>query len=346
MPNKRLALFIILMVAPLIAASAETLRVVTINVWSGLDYKGTLKMGEYQDEEIRSSRTQNLVEQLKQLDPDVIAVNEANMLPRYARNLSEMLDYDQIYHVGLGGLRIGGVGLPHNLREGDVILAKKSRQLSGSVRKLLSGGPVGNCFSFHFTDAIQIIGGKVEAAGREIYIFNTHLHASPFPTEEYFSALAARRDTGQIDEKQYLELFEETVEGEEWRIGDAEKSIAFIDKIARDHPVILLGDFNADSDSEEIKVILDAGFKDAYTEVGVLPGYTWDGTINSNIKLQADVYPEDFWLEPTRKRIDYVFYRGSGLMPILSEVVLDRPAEGIHPSDHFGVMAEFEIAGR
>jgi hypothetical protein len=30
----------------------------------------------------------------------------------------------------------------------------------------------------------------------------------------------------------------------------------------------------------------------------------------------------------------------------MCEVVLDRPVEGIHPSDHFGVMAVFEIEGR
>ena len=34
-------------------ASAENLRVLTINVWSGLDYKGSLKMGEYQDRQTR-----------------------------------------------------------------------------------------------------------------------------------------------------------------------------------------------------------------------------------------------------------------------------------------------------
>ena len=140
---------------------AETLRVITINVWAGLDYKGSLKMGEFQDRETRHRRTRILVEQLTELNPDVIAVNEANKLPRYARLLAGELDYDQIHHVGLGGVRAGPLGLPLNLREGDVILARKSLQLERGGRRQLSGGPVGNFFTFHFADATQVIAIRI-----------------------------------------------------------------------------------------------------------------------------------------------------------------------------------------
>ncbi len=336
-------LILSLLMSAVTTVSAENLRVVTINVWAGLDYKGSLKMGEYQDEDTRALRTRNLLEQLKELDPEVIAVNEANKLPRYARSLSRELDYDQIYHVGLGGLRIGPIGLPVNLREGDVVLAKKSLQLRRSGRKQLSGGPVGNFFTFHFADATQIIGGRILAAGREVYVFNTHWHASPFPTEEYFRQLAERRDSGRIDEQRYEELVEESVEGQKWRLDEAHKTVAFIDKVAASNPVILMGDFNAVVGSEEIGVLKASGFRDAFAEAGDPPGFTWDGRENSNIQLQKQVFPEDFWLEPTRRRIDYVFFRGPGLEVLASKVVLDRPLQGIHPSDHFGVMAEFEV---
>lgn len=336
-------LILSLLVSAVTVVCAENLRVVTINVWAGLDYKGSLKMGEYQDEDTRALRTRNLLEQLKELDPEVIAVNEANKLPRYARSLSRELDYDQIYHVGLGGLRIGPIGLPVNLREGDVVLAKKSLQLRRSGRKQLSGGPVGNFFTFHFADATQIIGGRILVAGREVYVFNTHWHASPFPTEEYFRQLAERRDSGRIDEQRYEELVEESVEGQKWRLDEARKTVAFIDKVAASNPVILMGDFNAVVGSEEIGVLKASGFRDAFAEAGDPPGFTWDGRENSNIQLQKQVFPEDFWLEPTRRRIDYVFFRGPGLEVLASEVVLDRPLQGIHPSDHFGVMAEFEV---
>ena len=196
----------------------EELRVVTINVWAGLDYKGSLKMGEYQDRETRDRRTQILIEQLRELDPDVIALNEANKLPRYARMLARELGYDQTCHVGLGGVRAGPLGLPLNLREGDVILARKLLQLEGGGRKQLSGGPVGNFFTFHFADATQVIGARIQVVGRKVYVFNTHLdHKSQIAREKSVRLIARRiRDRGHRD------------------------------------PFILTGDFNADEENPVI----------------------------------------------------------------------------------------------
>ena len=324
----------------------EELRVVTINVWAGLDYKGSLKMGEYQDRETRDRRTQILIEQLRELDPDVIALNEANKLPRYARMLARELGYEQTYHVGLGGLRAGPLGLPLDLREGDVILARKPLQLEGGGRKQLSGGPVGNFFTLHFADATQVIGARIIVGGRELYLFNTHWHASPFPTGDYFRRLAERRDAGLIDARRHDELAAEALEGQKWRLGEARKTVQFIEKVAGAAPVILMGDFNALSDAEEIAVLKEAGFRDAFAEAGEPPGYTWDGNVNGNIKLQKRAFPEDFWLEPKQQRIDYIFFRGPGLEVKAGEVVLDRPVRGLFPSDHFGVMADFEVVDR
>jgi endonuclease/exonuclease/phosphatase family metal-dependent hydrolase len=328
------------------STAAENLRVLTINVWSGLDYKGSLKMGEYEAAQRRDRRTRILLEQLRALKPDVIAVNEANKLPAYARMLDRELGYDPVHHVGLGGLRIGPLGLPVNLREGDVLLARRELGLVRSGRRQLSGGPVGQFFTFHFADATQVIGARVAVAGREVYVFNTHWHASPAPTEQYLARLAERRQAGLIDASRYQALADEAVEGQRWRLGEARKTVAFIDRIAGAAPVILMGDFNAESDAEEIAVLVEAGLRDAFADAGDPPGYTWDGTRNINIQLQKRVFPEDFWLEPKRQRIDYVFFRGPGLRITNSEVVLDQPIEGLYASDHFGVLADFEIPPR
>jgi len=116
--------------------------------------------------------------------------------------------------------------------------------------------------------------------------------------------------------------------------------------VAGGRPVILMGDFNARSDGEEIGVLRAAGFRDAYAEAGEPPGYTWDGRRNSNIQLQKRTFPEEFWLEPKQERIDYIFFRGSGLRIKACKIVLDRPIRGLYPSDHFGVMADFQVSGR
>ena len=68
-------------------AEATHLRFLTINVWSGLDYEGFFKYGEYESKLRRGQRFDLLLTQIRELDPDVIFLQEANPVGRYARPL-------------------------------------------------------------------------------------------------------------------------------------------------------------------------------------------------------------------------------------------------------------------
>jgi endonuclease/exonuclease/phosphatase family metal-dependent hydrolase len=323
--------------------SAATLRVITINVWSGLDYKGILKMGEYEDHRTRQRRTASLFEQLRMLDPDVVAFNEANPLPRYARRAAKDLGYDPLWHVGLGGVRFGPVGIPTNLREGSVLLARPELHLKPAGRKQLSGGPVGNLFAFHFTDANQIIGGRISLAGRDVFLFTTHWHSSPHPTEAFFAGMEQGRQTGKISPKEYRRILAWTRRGAERRLREARKALSFIEREAAGCPVILLGDLNALANSEEIELLRNAGFVDAFASINSNPQDTWDEDRNTNIHLQGQKRPEWIPWEPRNKRIDYILLRGPGLSVKRAQVVLDQPINGQYVSDHFGVLAEIIV---
>ena len=135
-------------------------------------------MGTYETEALREKRYQTLVEQIKELEPDVIGIQEANLLPDYAERLAGDLDMDYIQHIGVSGVRLGPIGLPTNLREGDALLAKKHLGLKFAGRKQLSGGYVGAHASFHFEDATQILAGSIELNGSKVYVFVTHWHSS------------------------------------------------------------------------------------------------------------------------------------------------------------------------
>ena len=321
---------------------AEPLKVVTINVWSGLDYIGSLKMGEYEPNEIREQRYQLLIDQLKSLDPDVIALNEANKLPHYGRRIARDLGYDMVFHVGLGGLRMGPLGLPLNLREGDVILVKKHLQLKNEGRKQLSGGHVGNFFTCHFADATQIVAASIIVNGKKIYIFNTHWHASKFANRETLIPLTDQYLEGSLDGEEFLKTIDEAVKGKIWRLDEAGKTVEFIDKIAGKNPVILMGDFNDLSHSEPIGLLLNAGFIDTYPAVNDDPGYSWDEYLNSNIqKHYLNDQPNEENIR--RDRIDYIFSKGKSLKIIRSEIVFNTIEKGLHPSDHFGMMTDFDI---
>lgn len=315
----------------------QTLKFVTINVWSGLTYEGTFTTKTYETKEERTFRYGILVNELKRLDPDIIAVNEANMLPGYARRLARDLEYDYVFDVGLGGVRLGPVGFPTNLREGDVILAKKHLNLALVGSRGLSGGYAGNFASFHFKDATQVIAAKITVGKTEVLLCNTHWHASEFAGNPDLKILVDRFTDGQIGGEEIVSRISDAVEGSAIRLEEAAKMIEYIAEIAGELPVILMGDFNALPDSNEIGALLNEGFEDSWNG-NRIPGYTWDEVGNTNILkyMRAD----DSTLPPRQDRIDFIFFRGEGVSAASSRVVLDEPVYDVHPSDHYGVMSE------
>lgn len=102
-------------------AGAPRLRLLTINAWSGLDYEGFFKFGEYEPEERREKRFTALVAQIQKLDPDIIFVQEANFAGRYARRLAKSVGFTEIHQVVNGGIKLGPIGLPVNFKEGMAI---------------------------------------------------------------------------------------------------------------------------------------------------------------------------------------------------------------------------------
>jgi endonuclease/exonuclease/phosphatase family metal-dependent hydrolase len=116
-------------------------------------------------------------------------------------------------------------------------------------------------------------------------------------------------------------------------------------------PPVLMGDFNAAPDADEIRFLtglcaLDGKtvyFADAWVFAGRGPGYTFDR--ENEYALRAR--------EPSR-RIDYIFVRGPDRQfrgePLHAEVAFDTAdhsgAEAVWPSDHFGVYADLAITPR
>ena len=65
----------------------EDLEVATINVWSGLDYVGSVKMGEYEPGVRREKRYRILVGQLRDFAPDVVVLSETDKQPGFTGGL-------------------------------------------------------------------------------------------------------------------------------------------------------------------------------------------------------------------------------------------------------------------
>jgi endonuclease/exonuclease/phosphatase family metal-dependent hydrolase len=113
-------------------------------------------------------------------------------------------------------------------------------------------------------------------------------------------------------------------------------------KERRTYPPILCGDFNADPESEEIRLLTGMVeppvpklvFLDAWRVAGDLgPGYTWS---HANPFTILDPEPE--------RRLDYIFVgyphdEGAG-EAVACHVTGIEPIGGVHPSDHYAVSAD------
>jgi endonuclease/exonuclease/phosphatase family metal-dependent hydrolase len=112
-------------------------------------------------------------------------------------------------------------------------------------------------------------------------------------------------------------------------------------------PPVLLGDFNAVPDADEIRFLRgrtslngrSVYFADCWATATEAPGYTYDRRNPYALRSR----------EPS-SRIDYVFVRGPDAHlrgePIAARLALDQPVGGVWPSDHFAVVADIHAEAR
>lgn len=129
------------------------------------------------------------------------------------------------------------------------------------------------------------------------------------------------------------------------RIRQLQRIVEFIEErapIGETYPPILMGDLNAEPDSDEIRFLRGFAtlegksvfFADAWTYGGDGgPGFTFD---------RRNPYAARSH-EPPR-RIDYIFVRGPDAAwrgePLATKLVFTQPEDGVWASDHFGLYSE------
>ena len=156
------------------------------------------------------------------------------------------------------------------------------------------------------------IGVRIEAPFGTLSVWCTHLHW--------------RLHHGSVRERQVVALASEVLEA----------------RPRGGFPPIVVGDFNAEPDSDEIRFMTGRHsiegqsvlFYDAFAVAGSGgPGFTWS---NRNDYARTSLEPD--------RRIDYVFVGyplANGLGHIETcRVVCDDAVEGVWPTDHFGLYAE------
>jgi endonuclease/exonuclease/phosphatase family metal-dependent hydrolase len=253
--------------------------------------------------------------QLAALAPDVVGMQEVRPLDgRSGRTtadvLAEALGMNRVYAVAVrwndGDF---GPGRPGG-EEGLALLSRFPIRAHQSM-PLPEARP---------TEARILLSAQVETAAGPVWCHTTHLHY--------------RLDDGLAREKQVVAI---------------DEAVRAFGREAADLPQLLCGDFNAPPDADEIRFLRGlctlAGrrthFQDAWLRVQPGdPGLTWSSDNEQTRPLRS--------LDIDR-RIDYVFVTtrrkdGRGTVLDAQVVLRERDDGGACASDHFGVLAEVQIA--
>lgn len=335
-------------------ASSQTLKVVTVNVWSGLDYRGVWRVGEYETADQREQRFQLLADELRSLDADVIALQEANPSGAFAGRLAELLDREYIHQRVNAGIKAGRIGIPVNLNEGIALLARKGLRLTREDVWDLSGtfGVFGNIGSLHFSEQNIALVGRIMVGDRPILVINTHLSAAVPESDTVLHIVSRLTDDPEIRER----AIRDVRSGARSRMLQVERLMERIRQVPSGLPVIVLGDLNADADAPEIRYIVDSmQFTDAGAAAGLDRSATWDPVINRNITgplLQpagshSSVMEQvSIAYDSIPRRIDHIFlnhhFSPSGVQH--GRIVLNTPRKGLFASDHFGVYVQVALS--
>jgi endonuclease/exonuclease/phosphatase family metal-dependent hydrolase len=201
-------------------------------------------------------------------------------------------------------------------RDPDLDYEIYAREKAGIAGALGEGIALFSLHGFAETELLELGQGRVAVWAhvivgeeeRSLDIMNTHLHAD---TDDAGRAAQAEIITDFLQDQAHQEASQ-----------------------------ILVGDMNAEPDSQTISNFKEEKFRDAFVEAQPdEDGFT------SPVILGKDQPEQNF-----SRRIDYIFSRpsraegGSTLVVEKADVVLNEPrGDGLYPSDHLGVWAQMSI---
>ena len=335
----------------------KQVTLVSMNVWLGMDARGYLRFGEFESSARRQARFNILAAGLKNLQPDVIGIQEANTLPDYAKNLADEIGYDAVWKTTNSGIKFLDRGIPTNFAAGNVIMSPNGcgLRLLGAERLSGKGLQLKN-LSFHFTELRDVIAAMTTIRDQPIIIFNTQTHFSVIWNQRWEKLLNQWVDSYQLASRKRKNLLKKIQKGQARRDTEICRLIAFVKKIIRiyDYPFVIMGDFNDTADSPEMNHLVDElNLQDAYrVHNPEKAGYTWDPDRNTNTGYDASllwadgVTPRDplnrleaQFDEKVARRIDFIFlsYQFDPNMVKKADLIFTEPTGGLFASDHFGI---------
>jgi endonuclease/exonuclease/phosphatase family metal-dependent hydrolase len=266
-------------------------------------------------------RLELVIAELRRLGPDVVAFQEVREAPGRLRNQAETVARALSFDFGFGPATEWGGGW-----EGVAILSRfgiRQSVIRALPHSAKTEGRVLFSAELAGPTATTATATATGEAWGGLWVHTTHL--------------SYRQDEGKEREDQILFI-------------DGELTARRPPPAAKESPQILLGDFNATPESDEIRWLSGlttlGGRRVFYQDAWAAarpgePGYTW--------RVENPFRARMSWLSANR-RIDYIFVTparrdGRGTIRGAELAFIAPGARGIHPSDHAGVVADVQIVG-
>ena len=354
--------------------SRKKLKVLSFNIWHGLTPKGAISMGYLVGEtrEYFDRRVEAQIRAIKDLDPDLIFLQEANPVTEISKKYADALNMDFIYLIDNCGVKIFKLGVPQPIFSGLVILAKKGLNLKLKKRVKLSGS-FGFChpiLSLQLSEFRFALFGSISLEpGKEILLVNTHLHHA-FNPSFVIEPLIKTAQKASLNERHTKDFIDQVYDGEKRRLAEVDRLLSTIESLKSQKnyfTTILAGDLNDIVESKTVQKVLKGcpeervcvSFKPAYAFRNA-PEPTYDTKKSKTREFQVKFsFPYKAPEELTEKQktlINSVFIKANDIPKKIDYILLgpsikvtsyslfgDKPYQNIFLSDHFGVLADIEI---
>ena len=339
------------------------MKVVTWNLWHGLSPTEKWWFEELEPQGRREVR-QELQEQiLKDLAADIYIFQEVNPVRSRSRRLAKVLNCEEIHQADAKGLKLFNIGFPLNLNSGLSILhSSKLKCMNVHVTNLSGTTPLlSDWGSLQWEENRVLLAVMFEAEnGKIITVANTHFHHGLELTDDLQKSLT------NLPEEMRGELLERYSSGDQRRKEELEIAMLEINRLKNKSDLfIFAGDFNFSPSTANYQTLQQSGYIDLWQQMhGDKDGFTFDSKQNASnhhfqerFRLPIEINDltfsseiKDFLSKTMRdadrrpRRIDYMWVNDLAI-PAFKKIDLfgHENSQGVAPSDHFGIVADFDI---